>query len=162
MLFLCENRVSINPGIAGIKHLNRLENVLARNEWHNKPGPEIHQAYADGIMLDNENRIIECTSSNIFTISDGRLSTPDLSLSGVSGVMREVTLEVAADIGIESSIGELSVEDMREMDEVFITNSLIGLKSIGGFLDTHYHEDGITSAIIKAIKASIEKHAHNL
>lgn len=116
---ICKQTVSINRGLAGIKHLNRLENVIARNEWHD----EFHE----GIMLDDENNVIEGTMSNLFIIKDGELQTPDLSRSGVAGVIRKNIMGIAKDESLEVNVKQLSLEHLFDADEVFVTNSIIGL-----------------------------------
>ena len=81
-LIVCETRLALQPRLAGIKHLNRLENVLARMEWHS---PNI----ADGIFLDINDNVIECTAANIFARFDDTLITPSLTQCGVAGVTRQ-------------------------------------------------------------------------
>jgi 4-amino-4-deoxychorismate lyase len=159
-LFLCKNHVSTNSSLAGIKHLNRLDNVQARNEWQDK-GNKL-QGYADGLMLDDKQRVIECTSSNIFAVRGDQLFTPDLTSAGVNGVMRDATLMVCDEIGIESDICELYTDDLKKMDEIFITNSLIGLKSINNFLDSSYASNVTSATILTALQASAKKYAHTL
>ena len=82
---ICRQRLSEQPALAGIKHLNRLEQVLARSEWTDT---EI----AEGLMLDSAGRLIEGTMSNVFLVREGVLYTPRLHRCGVAGVMREVIL----------------------------------------------------------------------
>lgn len=115
----CNTPLGINPALAGVKHLNRLEQVLARGEWSD---PEI----AEGLMLDGAGRVIEGTQSNLFLWRDGGLHTPDLSAAGVSGVMRGLVLELARSLGIEVGIGHLFPEDLAGADGLFMTNALIG------------------------------------
>ncbi len=91
-LFICKQQVSINENLAGIKHLNRLENVLARNEWNDKAKKNI----IDGLMLNANQHVIEGTMSNLFAIKDKQLFTPDLGLSGVNGIMREIIIDLAS------------------------------------------------------------------
>ena len=121
-LRVCRMRLSANPALAGLKHLNRLEQVLARAEW----GDE----YAEGIMLDVAGLVIEATAANVFAIERGVLYTPDLSQCGVAGVMRELVLERAAVLGIRCRIEPLPLERLYGADEVFLTNSLIGIRSV--------------------------------
>jgi len=117
---VCSLRLSIQPRLAGIKHLNRLEQVLARAEWDD-------ESIREGLMLDLNDRLIEGTMSNVFLVREGRLLTPDLSQCGVSGIMRSVIMDVAerADITVETCA--LTLDDVRTADEVFICNSLIGI-----------------------------------
>ncbi|VAW68788.1 Aminodeoxychorismate lyase [hydrothermal vent metagenome] len=117
---ICKTPISINPLLAGIKHLNRLDNVLARNEWHSSD-------IGEGFMLDNHQHVIEGTMSNVFCVLRGVLYTPSLQSCGVLGVMRQRVIERARAMGIAVNVLDISKLDFLQMDSVFITNSLIGL-----------------------------------
>ncbi len=116
---MCHMRLCHNPALAGIKHLNRLEQVLARMEW----GDE----YAEGLMCDRDGNVIEGTMSNLFAVTKGVLLTPDLSACGVAGVTRALVLEAAAKLGIATSIEPITPNLLAGCDETFLTNSLIGI-----------------------------------
>jgi 4-amino-4-deoxychorismate lyase len=126
---ICAIRLARNPTLAGIKHLNRLEQVMARNEWVD---PEI----AEGLMLDTEGYVIEGTMTNLFLAQDGILTTPDLSRCGILGIMREHILEAAADLGISIRIQPIRIEDVYNAQEAFVCNSIIGIWPI-----RHIHGD---------------------
>jgi len=80
---LCSAKLGINPGLAGIKHLNRLDQVLARNEWDDTNTME-------GLMLDNNDNVIAGTMSNLFVVlPDKKLITSDLSFCGIQVIMRK-------------------------------------------------------------------------
>ncbi len=121
-LFICQQQVSINENLAGIKHLNRLENVLARNEWS--------EDYIDGVMLNANKHVIEGTMSNIFAVKDEQLFTPNLKLSGVNGIMRNVIIDIAKRNNIQTSVLDITLDELIAMDEIFISNSLIGMKAV--------------------------------
>lgn len=116
----CETRIAINPALAGIKHLNRLEQVLARDEWNDG-------SIVEGLMLDCEGRVVCGTASNVFIVRAGVLRTPVLDACGVSGVMRAQVLEMAARQGVVAEEGRLHLPDLRGADEVFLSNSLFGI-----------------------------------
>jgi 4-amino-4-deoxychorismate lyase len=118
-LHLCEIRLARQPRLAGIKHLNRLENVLARMEWVD---PQI----ADGLLLDEGGDVIECTMSNLFVRMGNVLATPNLSRCGVSGVTRERVLELAPQLGYTVEVRHLRLPELMDADEVVICNSLYG------------------------------------
>ncbi|HOY69843.1 MAG TPA: aminodeoxychorismate lyase [Methylotenera sp.] len=118
-LHLCETRLSMQAKLAGIKHLNRLENVLARMEWSN-------EAIFDGLMLDTQENVIECTMSNIFARYKNLLVTPDLSQCGVAGVTRQRILGLANVLNLQTEVKPVSFADLLKADEVLICNSLIG------------------------------------
>jgi 4-amino-4-deoxychorismate lyase len=153
-LFMCKTQASINESLAGIKHLNRLENVMASNEWANTPN---HQ-YIDGLMLNANGHIIECTMSNIFAVKNDQIVTPDLTQSGVSGIMRDEVMKLAKNNNIKLSERNITIDDFFNMDELFITNSLIGLKSINKLNDTHYKKSHITKLIFDALISTKENH----
>lgn len=116
----CETRIGINPRLAGIKHLNRLEQVMARREWSD---PRI----AEGLMRDAEGRVVAATACNLFIVRDGKLLTPSLARCGVAGIMRAVIMRNAREIGSNACECELRREDVDSADEVFLTNSLVGV-----------------------------------
>lgn len=116
----CQMRLAANPSLAGIKHLNRLEQVLARAEWAT---PDIQE----GIMLDLLGYVIEGTMSNVFFIKDNVLHTPLLSQCGVAGIVRAAILELAQRYQIDSVERQINVGTLLSADEVFVTNSIIGI-----------------------------------
>ncbi len=124
----CQQRLSENLSLAGIKHLNRLEQVLARNEW-------VDNGIAEGIMLDQHNNVIEGTMSNLFIVKAGELLTAKLNKSGVAGVLRAEILQLSIDNNISYSETEISKESLANADEVFICNSIIGIWPVICILD---------------------------
>ncbi|MEW5755921.1 MAG: aminodeoxychorismate lyase [Pseudomonadota bacterium] len=117
---LCDLRLARQPALAGIKHLNRLEQILARNEWQD-------ETITEGLLRDAEDNFIEATMSNLFLVRDGVLTTPDLSGCGVRGIMRDLVLEQAEAHGIPTMITPVQSPHLMAADEVFLTNSIIGL-----------------------------------
>lgn len=140
---LCRARLSRNPLLAGIKHLNRLEQVLARAEWGDD--------YAEGLMQDTTGMIIEGTMTNVFLVREGELLTPDLSQCGVAGVMREEVLERAHAANIPSRVSEMPLTVVQAADEIFVTNSLIGIWPIRHFETKEYRIGPITRTLQAAI-----------
>ncbi|OOZ35859.1 aminodeoxychorismate lyase [Solemya velesiana gill symbiont] len=117
---ICSARLASTPSLAGIKHLNRLPQVMARAEWHD---PEI----AEGLMLDGDDRVIEGTMSNLFMVSDDRLVTPDLTNCGVAGVMQGKVIEMASQLNIPIEIRDITLDMLRNAQGLFLTNSVIGI-----------------------------------
>ncbi len=150
-LFLCEQQVSINKNLAGIKHLNRLENVLARNEWQGD--------YIDGLMLNANQHVIEGTMSNLFAIKDKQLFTPDLTVSGVSGIMRDVIMQIAHKNNIDVIVKNLDLDALFKMDELFISNSLIGMKSVTGLGEVTYNKPDVSNIIFDTLLDTMEDYA---
>ncbi len=116
---ICQTRTAIQPRLAGIKHLNRLENVLARSEWDD---PEI----SEGLMLDTAGNVIGGTMTNLFIVDQNGLSTPDLSGSGVAGVTRERVFTAAAAHGVSCRIEPLPLERVLAARELILVNSVVG------------------------------------
>jgi 4-amino-4-deoxychorismate lyase len=113
-------RLGENPTLAGLKHCNRLEQVLARKEWTD---PNILEA----LLFSSSGRLVSGTMSNVFIVEGSRLRTPRLDGCGVAGVMRRVVLREAASAGIPVQECILGAEDLRSADELFLTNARIGI-----------------------------------
>jgi 4-amino-4-deoxychorismate lyase len=133
----CETRLAINPRLAGVKHLGRIEQVLARAEWDD---PMIHE----GLMLDTEDRVIEGVSSNLFLVRDGELLTPDLSRCGVAGVTREMILEAAPAYTRAVRIRDIDMTELRAADECLVCNSVIGVWPVIRFENTQWPVGPVT------------------
>lgn len=122
-LKLCQHRLASSPQLAGIKHLNRLDQVIARGEW----GDE----YEEGLMLDQYGHVIEAVSGNLFFYRDGAWFTPKLDQCGVAGVMRQYIMEELCNVSLSSlsKIEEVTclLDDLLSADEVFICNSVNGI-----------------------------------
>ena len=117
---LCRIRLARQPALAGVKHLNRLENVLARAEWSDP-------AIAEGLLCDVDDAVIGGTMTNLFLARNGKLYTPDLRASGVAGVMRSLVIELAAAHGIALKTATIGIDDLLAADEIFLVNSVIGV-----------------------------------
>ncbi|MHB8915626.1 MAG: aminodeoxychorismate lyase [Thiobacillus sp.] len=128
----CTLKLARQPQLAGIKHLNRLENVLARQEWSS---PDI----IEGLLCDDTGAVIGGTRSNLFAIAEGRLYTPDLTHSGVAGVTRTRILRAAQLHGIKVQVGRLECPDILNADEVFLSNSIAGLWRIARLDTMQWH-----------------------
>lgn len=125
-IFPCVTRLAEQPLLAGLKHLNRLEQVLARAEWQDRQ-------HAEGLLLDQSGRVIEGVFSNVFIVTEGLLRTADLSRCGVVGVMRAELLEQARQLGLQVSIEDLLLDDVQNADEMFFCNSLYGVWPVRSF-----------------------------
>lgn len=132
---LCQQTLSENINLAGIKHLNRLEQVLARSEWDDDD-------VLEGLMFNSQQHLIEGTMSNIFIVDDNKLLTPALNLSGVVGIMRQHVISCAQKSGIEVVETVISKTDLENAKEVFITNSLIDIWPIIEIQDLSIYKHG--------------------
>lgn len=115
----CHTRLGHSPALAGLKHLGRLEQVLARSEWHD---PDV----AEGLMLDVAGHVVCGTQSNLFVLRDGVMLTPVLDLAGVAGVMRRTVLRWAGERCMVARETALRPRDLHDAEEVFLTNALVG------------------------------------
>ena len=125
-LRLCQKRLAINPDLAAIKHLNRLEQILARAEWSD-------DGIQEGLMLDAEQQVIEGTMSNVFAVKHGELLTPRLDRCGIAGIVRGLILDAADSLALTVRETRLHVQDLLDADEIFLTNSIIGLWPVQSF-----------------------------
>jgi 4-amino-4-deoxychorismate lyase len=116
-LQVCETRLSNQPKLAGIKHLNRLENVIARMEWQN-------EAIFDGLLLNAADAVIECTMSNVFARFSDIVITPDLSDCGVAGITRQQIMQLAKPLNLAIQVGPIPLNTLLNADEIIICNSL--------------------------------------
>jgi 4-amino-4-deoxychorismate lyase len=121
---LCRTRLGINPDLAGLKTLNRLESVMARAEWRDA-------RIWEGLMRDVEGSVVCGTMSNVFLRRGSTLMTPALDRCGVAGVMRRWVLEQAKDLHLRVWQGRLPVEAFRDAEEVFMTNAVVGVVPVG-------------------------------
>ena len=142
---LCKTNISRNSFLAGIKHLNRLDNVLARQEWLDE--------YQEGLMCDEFENIIEGTMSNFFAIKGDVLITPDLSHSGVAGITRQRVLDIARKENIETKICNISADELAEFDAVMVTNSLIGMWPVRSIGDHHYSIRELSLRLVEHLQA---------
>ncbi|OGA06390.1 MAG: aminodeoxychorismate lyase [Betaproteobacteria bacterium RIFCSPLOWO2_02_64_14] len=125
---VCALRLGWQPALAGIKHLNRLENVLARAEWDD-PG------IAEGLLQDCAGNVIGGTMSNVFVVEGERIATPDLSQCGVAGVTRDRVMDGARRRRVACVVERISLERLLAAQEVMLVNSLIGVwqvRRLGG------------------------------
>ncbi|MDG0996181.1 MAG: aminodeoxychorismate lyase [Gammaproteobacteria bacterium] len=130
-LYLCQHRLPQHAVLAGIKHLNRLDQVLARSEWDSD--------YAEGLLLNDLGEVIEGCMSNLFVLRDNIWTTPDLSHSGVDGVMRDYLLGAASECGQSCQIDKLELVDLLEAEAMFLCNSVIGIWPVLSFQKQHYN-----------------------
>ncbi len=147
-LFLCETRLGINPCLAGIKHLNRLEQVMARREWH--------APYAEGVVRDVNDVIVEGTMSNLFVEYDGELLTPSLNEAGVAGTVRRWVIDYCVREGIAVREARLVLDDLLQADGLFMTNSLVGLWPVQQFCQRRYP----VSSLSQRLRVALERAEH--
>ena len=121
---MCAMRVGVNPALAGLKTLNRLESVLARAEWTDDD-------IWEGLMRDPDDNIVCGTMSNLFMRRGSSLMTPKLDRCGIAGVMRRWVLEQTGRMKLRASEVRLRWKDLAAADEAFMTNAVVGIMPLG-------------------------------
>jgi 4-amino-4-deoxychorismate lyase len=140
----CDTRLGRNPQLAGIKHLNRLEQVLAQAEWND---PTIEE----GLMLDTEGELVCATASNLFLVCDGELVTHDLRFCGVRGVIRAQVLKQASLTGVPARERPLWPHDLEGASEVFVTNAIRGLRPVVRLGDRAWRPGPVCDSLGRAL-----------
>ena len=126
----CQHRLSDNQALAGIKHLNRLDQIMARNEWD-------CERYQEGLMFSASDHLLEAISANVLVKNRaGDWLTPDLKKAGIKGVMRSVMIEeIFPACNIPISIAEVSGDQLAQCQVLLLCNSVKGLASVGSLYD---------------------------
>lgn len=142
----CRTPVTEQPALAGAKHLNRLDSVLARSEWTD---PDI----AEGLMLDRDGRVVSGTMSNVFVLEGKRLATPRLEVAGVAGMQRARLMSLCRQDGLDSVEERIGRERLLAADAVYLTNSVIGLWWIARIEDRVWSKHPITARLVARIES---------
>jgi 4-amino-4-deoxychorismate lyase len=114
---ICDLRLAIQPELAGISHLNRLEQVRARAEWSD-------ERIGEGILIDREDFVISGISANLFLVFGGRILTPRLDRCGIRGVLRAAVLAAFRERCEQRRVG---LDMVPEADEVFLASTIDGI-----------------------------------
>ena len=128
---LCQTRLAINSPTAGLKTLNRLEQVLARSEF-------VDTGEFEGLTMDADDNIICGTMSNVFFVTNNSISTPSLTRCGVEGVMRRHVIETLRVQGFNTQIKTVNIVDLNNVDEVFVSNSQFGVMPVQSCAETRW------------------------
>ena len=139
----CTTRLARQPRLAGLKHLNRLEQVLAQQELGDR--------FAEGLMQDMEGWVVEATMSNLFIGEGGVLVTPCLDHAGVAGIMRARVMAHARDLSIDVRVEPLSQERILDADELFLTNSIIGIAAVDTLPERDYRAGPLARELGEAL-----------
>ncbi len=142
-LGVSEVRLAHQPLLAGIKHGNRIEQIIARQQWHGD--------WQEALLLDYSDRVIEATSANVFIVKDELIFTPELNQCGVEGVMRNHILELATELGFKTKLVSLSLDEVLTADEVFLSNSLIGIWPVARCQDRDFKNSPVAQTLLKRL-----------
>lgn len=139
---LCHSCLAPQPALAGIKHLNRLEQVLARREIDDKQfqegillncnvdNTEVHGTGTPNLPFRPEARVIEASSSNLFFVKHQQLCTPLIDTCGVEGTIRQQILLLAEQWHIPFKQAHYGINDLLQATEIFICNSVFGIVAL--------------------------------
>jgi 4-amino-4-deoxychorismate lyase len=138
----CETRLGENPALAGIKHLCRLEQVLAQRELADTDVPE-------GLMRSVSGAVIGGTMSNLFAVIGSDLVTPCLDQCGVAGVMRAAVVDTAVARGIRVAERAVMPEELLQAEEVFLSNSVFGIWPVSVLGDVAFSVGALTQSLMR-------------
>ncbi|MDP1930638.1 MAG: aminodeoxychorismate lyase [Gammaproteobacteria bacterium] len=116
---ICTHPASSNSALAGIKHLNRIDQVMA--------SMELSEGMDEGFMCNESGYLIEGTKSNVFFVEKGAVITPDLTSSGVAGIMRAVVIDLVKQMKMDVTVRNVALGDIRNASELFVCNSVFGI-----------------------------------
>lgn len=137
----CAHRLGENPALAGIKHLNRLEQVIARSEWTD---PSIDE----GLMLGLDGRVVCGTMSNLFVQHGDHLATPAVDGAGIAGTVRDLVLRVSEHTGHPVRVAALTPERVHAADAIYMTNSLVGVARVGRYEFTEFDDSRLEHPVM--------------
>lgn len=121
---VCDTTLSRQPRLAGIKHSNRLEQVLAARELESR-------AAGEGLMLNDLGELACAVSANVFIVSSGELLTPPVRECGVAGTVRRLVMDsLAPALGLGCTEQVLRLADLEAADELLLTNATLGIRSV--------------------------------
>jgi 4-amino-4-deoxychorismate lyase len=144
----CRTPMGENPTLAGLKHLNRLEQVLARSELRDPSIPE-------GLMQDGSGRVIGGTMCNLFLVRDGGLLTPRIDRCGIAGTVRDRLLRMAGAFGIEAAETDIDRADIDAAEALFLTNALIGVWPVRRVESKTISSNRLPAELIAAVREAI-------
>ena len=134
-------RLGQQPALAGIKHLNRLEQVLAMRE-------SAAQGADEALMCDQAGAVVSLAAANLYAVHEGVISTPAIEDCGVAGTRRRALLERwAPALGLRVLEQPLSLDTLLAADEVFCSNSLVGLRAVASIGERHWSAQPVMSRL---------------
>lgn len=134
--------------LSQIKCLNYLDNILAYQE-------ALKQQADDAIMLNTQGHVACTTTANIFMVKNEILFTPKITDGALPGIMRGAILKLMTELNISGHEESTTLENLKDADEVFITNSLRGINKISIIDDVVMKDKIITEKLISLLKATL-------
>jgi 4-amino-4-deoxychorismate lyase len=126
-LMLCQYQQTVNPALSGLKTLNRLDQVMIKQELD-------ANGMVDGLVCSTDGYVIETSVANVFWVVGSEVYTPSTKRSGVEGVMKTHILKLLNKLGMEVKTGDYTVSDVLAADEIFITNSVMEVVPVKSIL----------------------------
>ena len=147
-LIYCKSPITENKKLAGFKHLNRLDSVMARSEWNER--------FYEGVICDSEKNLIEGTMTNIFLIKNNNLYTPKINKSGIGGIMRQVVLEKSKFFFEKVLEVEIKKDNIKFYDGMFLTNSVIKILPVYSLEEKKFLQ---SKSLVKLMKYFAEENS---
>lgn len=148
-LSLASVRWSSQPALAGLKHINRLEQVLAAREYR-------LAGMDEAVMLDQAGMVVSVTAGNLFVASEGRLLTAPIEDCGIAGTRRDLIMHRwAPALGLKCEEVTLTPRQLESADEVFLSNSLVGPRPVAGFGQRRWASHDICEALYRQYRGDI-------
>ena len=141
----CQSPLSSNPELAGIKHLNRLDYVLAGLEIRDRDDID------EGLVCDSEGILVEGLISNLFFVKSGTVYTPSLERAGVNGIMRSKVIGQLHQDSIPVEIGRYTQSQLLDADECFLCNSVRGICPITAIDDQKFGVGDLTRRLMSLL-----------
>jgi len=143
-LRVCRTPISESPLLAGLKTLNRIDQVLACAEWRDSDIQE-------GLMRAADGRVVCGTMSNLFVVIDEQLCSPALDRAGIAGIMRDAVLQAAEKLGEPAVIRDIGMQELELGSECFICNSQFGLWPVRSIDSSVYPVGPVTRSLRRAL-----------
>lgn len=141
-------RLALQTRLAGMKHLNRLEQVLIKAQT-------LDEGFDDWLVLDTQDTIIESSMANLFLIKNSQVVTPSLHLSGVAGVMREQLIYWFIEAGFNVDIRPVAYTELDQFEQVLLSNSLFGVVGVNRIDQLAFSPSELTQKIIRTLSLSL-------
>ena len=147
-LLKSEVQLASQPLLAGLKHLNRLEQVLIKSY-------SIDDGFDDWLVVDSNNNVIEASMANLFFLRDGAWITPTISRCGVAGVMREQVIYQLLELGFNVEMTDIAFNELKQIEHIFMTNSLMGAIDVTQITDMSFNKWELTKSLNKSLGVSL-------
>lgn len=153
-LVTCSTRRPTHDSLSpAVKSLNYLSNVMAKVE-------AIAAGAEEGVMLNSNGLVAECTGDNVFIVKDGKMFTPPVSAGMLDGITRRVVIDLARENDYDISERELSRYDLYTADEVFLTGTAAEVIPVREY-DQREIGDGKPGPFTKSLMQAFRKMAES-